>query len=95
MIACPCTGKTSTWRFSAPAFDQVSCQSILIKRLKVLCNTDRELACEISQRIISALADQLDGARRQFAEASQLALESQRLALESFGTQKGSVGFNG
>ncbi|RMF43698.1 MAG: cyclic nucleotide-binding domain-containing protein, partial [Deltaproteobacteria bacterium] len=55
LIACPCSGRTGTWRFSAPAFDHVSCQSILVKRLRNLCNTDRELACEISQRIICAL----------------------------------------
>ncbi len=91
LIACPCSGRMHTWRFSVPAFDQVSCQSILVKRLRKLCDADRELACELGERIICSLADQLDAARRQFAEVSQLALNSQRLALETFGQQRNAV----
>jgi len=84
LLACPAICEQRHWQISARTFDRVSAQSILVKRLRRLCETDRELACEFSHRIISTLSDQLDAARRQIADVSRLALNSQRMALETF-----------
>jgi CRP-like cAMP-binding protein len=85
LLARPCSTQPRFWQFSARAIERVETQSVLVKRLHQACETDRELARELSHRLVCALTEQLDATRRQVAEASRLAWESQRFALESLG----------
>lgn len=88
LLTCPCSTEAQKWQFSVQCFDEVTTQSIFIKRLRDLCQTDHELACELNHRFLLACHEQLTAARRQIAEVSQLALDSQRMALESIGRQQ-------
>lgn len=91
LLACPSVKKPRVWQFSARAFSPVTTQSILLCRLKAACDKDPELGLEVSRRLLCAVAEQLEATRRQVAEVSQLALDSQRLALEHFGLAKAGM----
>lgn len=85
LLACPCMGKARVWQHGARAFSPVTTQSILLSRLKNACDQESSFGLEISRRLLCAVTDQLEATRRQVAEVSQVALDSQRLALEHFG----------
>lgn len=84
LIAGPCPSKARYWRFNARCQEEVKTQSIILNRLQKICHENHELACELNRRLIDVLLDQLDATRRQLAEVSQLAFESQRRALNTF-----------
>lgn len=84
LLACPCTQKTPVWQYGTRAFSPVTAQSILLSRLKIACDEEPAFGLEISRRLLCAVTEQLEAARRQVADVSQIALDSQRLALEHF-----------
>jgi CRP/FNR family cyclic AMP-dependent transcriptional regulator len=91
LLACPCLNKARVWQYGARAFSPVTAQSILLSRLKSSCDADPEFGLEISRRLLCAVTAQLEATRRQVAEVSQVALDSQRLALEHFGLANSGV----
>lgn len=84
MLVCPCLSAFRIWQYRARAFSPVSTQSILAVRLRGACQDDPRFGLEIHRRLLCAVVDQLEATRRQVADVSEVALDSQRFALEQF-----------
>jgi CRP/FNR family cyclic AMP-dependent transcriptional regulator len=84
LLSCPCLGRSQVWQYRARAFTAATTQSILVSRLKNACQEEPEFGLEICRRLLGAVTGQLEATRRQVAEVSEVALDSQRFALEQF-----------